>query len=61
VNGAGPEQLLAAALAVARELCDQKIRELEHDLEESNDECSRLEDELRDLRNGLKELLEEDR
>jgi hypothetical protein len=58
VDDAEPRQLVAAALTVARELCDQKIRELENDLEESQSECSRLED---DIRNGLEKLLKESR
>jgi ABC-type uncharacterized transport system ATPase component len=61
VNGTDPEQLLAAALTVARELCDQKIRELKHALAESEEERSQLESDIEDLRNGLRNLLAEDK
>lgn len=61
VNGAPLNDVLASALAVARDQYTRRIRELELDLDESREECERLEDELQDLRNGLKNLLEESR
>lgn len=61
VDGAEPRQMVAAALTVARELCDQKIRELKHALAESEEERSQLESDIEDLRNGLRNLLAEDR
>jgi septal ring factor EnvC (AmiA/AmiB activator) len=59
VNGTALNDVLAAALAVAREQVGQRIAELESELAEKEDECSQLAGELQDLRHGLKNLLEE--
>jgi hypothetical protein len=50
VNGADPNQLLVAALSVARDRPSQKIAELERDLMDSEQARWRLEDELQELR-----------
>ena len=55
-NGADPKQLLAAALAVAREQTDQKIAELERALDDSEQDRWQLEDELRELQGQIKSL-----
>jgi len=61
VNGAAVNDVLSAALAVAREQVGQRVAELERELAEKEDECSQLAGELQDLRDGLKNLLEESR
>jgi|SRR5215831_7715863 chromosome segregation ATPase len=53
VNGADPNQLLVAALAVARELVSQKIAELERALEDSEEERQQLEDEMQELQDRI--------
>lgn len=59
MNGAPLNDVLAAALAVARDQYAQRIRELEGDLAEMEEERDALESELHDLRQGLEKLLEE--
>ena len=56
VNGADPNQLLVAALSVAREQANQKIAELELALDVSEQDRWQLEDELRELREQIKRL-----
>src|SRR5262249_17828668 len=53
-------QLLTAALAVAREQVNGRLAELKRDLADSEEEREQLETELRDLRDGLKNLLGEE-
>jgi septal ring factor EnvC (AmiA/AmiB activator) len=56
VNGADPNQLLVAALSVARERPSQKIAELERDLMSSEQQRWQLEDEMRELQEQIKRL-----
>jgi septal ring factor EnvC (AmiA/AmiB activator) len=56
VNGADLEQLLAAALAVAREQASQKIAELERVLDDSEQDRWRLEDGIQELQEQIKSL-----
>jgi len=58
-NGAEPKQLLAAALAVAREQTNQKIFELERALSDSEQERWQLEDDIQGLRDRFASLLTE--
>jgi len=59
VNGASLNDVLAAALAVARDQSMQRICKLEDDLAEMEEERDALESELQNLRQGLEKLLEE--
>jgi predicted nucleic acid-binding Zn-ribbon protein len=56
VNGADLNQLLCAALSVAREQPNEKIAELEHDLDASTQRRWQLEDEVRELQERNKRL-----
>jgi predicted nucleic acid-binding Zn-ribbon protein len=58
VNGADLKQLLAAALAVAREQVNQKISELESALDDSEQSYWQLEDEMRELRERIRRRAE---
>jgi len=55
-NAADPKQLLAAALAVAREQTNQKIAELERALDDSKQDRRQFEDQMQELREKIKSL-----
>jgi hypothetical protein len=59
VNGADLNQLLFAALSVARDQVSQKIAELERALDDSEQDRWQLEDEMRELQGQIKHLTEE--
>ena len=56
-NGVNPEQLLAAAITVAREQVSQKISELERALDDSEQERQQIEDEMQKLRFQITRLV----
>jgi len=59
VNGTDPNELLVAALSVARDRPSQKIAELERSLMDSEEVRWQLEDELRELRERIARKLDE--